>query len=236
MRFSVWLLIADEARAGVWQDILRRSGWPVVRLADPEDLGREAAAASGLVLVDEGVLGDDPVLGLRKLKPMAGAMPLILISAARLADQALIAALDAGADDYFPDSLDPRLVLAKLNSHLRRVLPQVTGALDTVLAPGGDLKLERRSRSVLVKTGGRWTPLATLTPTEAKLLSLFLARPGLVLERRYLLEAVWREEAEAALPAIVDKHVEALRRKLGAHGRRIRTVYGTGYILKEDAS
>ena len=125
--------------------------------------------------------------------------------------------------------------MAKLNAHMRRVLPLVAASLDTIMAPGGDIKLDRASQSVSVKAAaGRWVVTSPLTPTETKMLSLLLEHPGMLLERDYLLETVWQGEADNVLPGTVDKHVEALRRKLGSKGGRIKTVYGSGYVFRED--
>ena len=73
-----------------------------------------------------------------------------------------------------------------------------------------------------------------MTPTEFQLLALFLERSGKVLERRFIVEAVWQGEGEDIHPGTVDKHIESLRRKLGRSGTLVRTVYGVGYGLRED--
>ena len=69
--------------------------------------------------------------------------------------------------------------------------------------------------------------------TEFNLLTLFLEQPGKVLERRFIMETVWKGEEPDIRPGTVDKHVESLRRKLGKHGAKLRTVYGVGYAFRE---
>ena len=73
-----------------------------------------------------------------------------------------------------------------------------------------------------------------LTPTEFRLLALFLEQPNRVFDRRDIVEFVWQGEAGDIRPGTVDKHIESLRRKLGRLGSRVRTVYGVGYGYRED--
>ncbi len=235
--FRVWVVIHEPARVDAWRRVMALSGWPV----EPIDLAafsrRTAETITGLALLDLAVLNPQPQARVRELKAAAPAVPLLLTYAAPIPDAALIDMFEAGIDDYLPESLDPRLALAKLNSHLRRILPRVAQSLEVIFAPGGDIRLQRTGRRLSIKgPRGKWDGSAVLTPKEAKMLALFLEHPGMVLERRFLLEAVWDGEAEAVLPGTVDKHVESLRRKLGAKGSRIRTVYGSGYLFKEHES
>jgi DNA-binding response OmpR family regulator len=72
-----------------------------------------------------------------------------------------------------------------------------------------------------------------LTPTEFELLCCLASAPGSVFTRARLLERVWDGDwdwADAAHTRVVDSHIKALRRKLGAE--LIRTVHGVGYALE----
>lgn len=94
-----------------------------------------------------------------------------------------------------------------------------------------DLRVDAGRRELYVLRAGRWTRRDGLTVTELRLLERLLQARGAVLTREQLLDAVWGG-VEAVKPGIVDKHVAALRKKLGAYGRRIRSVYGAGYLLQ----
>lgn len=235
--FRVYAVIRQPARAKAWRLIMAQSGWPV-EILDLDAFSRRTTANNlGLALLDLEVLNPSPQARVRECKAAAPAVPLLLTCAVPVGEDVLIELFDAGIDDYLPESLDPRLALAKLNSHLRRVLPRVAESLGVIFAPGGDIRLQRDGRRLsMMGARGRWDQAQALTPMEAKMLALFLKHPGMVLERSFLLEAAWPGEAEAVLPGTVDKHVESLRRKLGAKGSRILTVYGSGYLFKEKGS
>ncbi|MDD5304174.1 MAG: winged helix-turn-helix domain-containing protein [Elusimicrobia bacterium] len=85
------------------------------------------------------------------------------------------------------------------------------------------------SRMVEVAAADSWCRLAILTPIECRLLCVLLNHAGRVLDRRLIIEAVWRERAPGIAPSVVDKHVGTLRRKLEGWSTRVRTVYGGGY-------
>jgi two-component system response regulator MtrA len=88
----------------------------------------------------------------------------------------------------------------------------------------GELSID--TRGMEVRRAGE--PVA-LTPTELRLLLAFAASPGVVLERRTLLNRVW-DHAWDGDTRVVDLHVQRLRAKIGAE--RIETVRGFGYKLR----
>ena len=236
-RLTFWVVQQDEALLKRWEYLLSREGWDI-RLG--QDFAAFCAAAAaphhklGIALIGYAVLrGESDAV--RRLKSRAPGMSVILTSAPGLDQEKVIEVLDAGADDHFVDTLDDRLLLAKLKAHLRRLLPSMASALDVLKSPGGELKLDRSKQVAWVKDGrGRWKPVHDLTPTEFQLLALFLERSGKVLERRFIVDAVWQGEGGDIHPGTVDKHIESLRRKLGRSGALVRTVYGVGYGLREE--
>jgi DNA-binding response OmpR family regulator len=68
-----------------------------------------------------------------------------------------------------------------------------------------------------------------LTPLEFGVLRLLIDREGRAVRRHALLEDVWGYDHAAAGSNVLEVVVRSLRRKLGAHGRRIETVRGLGY-------
>lgn len=231
-----WVVIKDPVRRKRWERLLAQGGW-TVSAADLEEVARAAKSDKlGLALVDWAAVAGSPS-ALRSLKACPGMLSILLTSTEKLSDAQIIEKLEAGADDYLPETLDGKLILAKLNALLRRILPKLSGVLDVLQAPGGDLKLDRSRQEVAVRgSRGKWNPIPSLTPTEFQLLILFLERPGTILERRFLLDTVWHDEAGEIRLGTIDKHIESLRRKLGPLGSRIQTVYGSGYAFKEAPS
>jgi DNA-binding response OmpR family regulator len=93
-----------------------------------------------------------------------------------------------------------------------------------------NIRVDASRRELLVRRGERWTRREGLTVRELQLLERLLHGRGRVTTREELLDAVWGG-VDGVRPGVVDKHMAALRRKLGAIGRRIRSVYGVGYTF-----
>jgi DNA-binding response OmpR family regulator len=96
--------------------------------------------------------------------------------------------------------------------------------------PSEDLRVDSSRRELWVRRNGRWSRRDGLTVRELQLLEALLAAGGRPATRERLLEAVWGG-VDGVSPGVVDKHMASLRKKLGAFGRRISSVYGVGYLL-----
>jgi DNA-binding response OmpR family regulator len=125
-----------------------------------------------------------------------------------------------------------RLLAAKLKAHARAAAPRAEAVL---WSPSRTLKLDlRRKRAFLRIGGGRWKALSDLTSTEFEILGLLLKGAGGPVERRFILETLWREQALDVRSDSVNKHVQALRRKLNRHGAFVKSLYGVGYAWREE--
>jgi two-component system alkaline phosphatase synthesis response regulator PhoP len=226
---GVWILVAEPERRRRWERVLARFGWPLEPGGLDSLLRSEASVA--LVLLDAAPIR--PLTeALVAIRSRSGSRCILATSAALLSNAAVIEALEQGVDDYFPESLDDRLIQAKIGAHLRRMPAALASTLETISASTGDVKLDKRARRVSVKNGREsWKDIDDLTPTEFSLLWLMIERRDAILERSLALESIWGDRAEHVGQGTVDKHVESLRRKLGPMGRRIRTVYGSGYLF-----
>src|SRR5262249_27209820 len=145
----------------------------------------------------------------------------ILMLTARDEDVDKIIGLEVGADDYMTKPFNPRELVARVKSILRRSTPERRHAESAVIHHG-ELSVDAGRREVHV--GEQEVQLA---PKEFDLLWELLAHRGLVLTRDQLLERVWGYTF-AGDTGTVDVHVRQLRRKLG-EASPIVTVWGVGY-------
>jgi two-component system, OmpR family, KDP operon response regulator KdpE len=151
--------------------------------------------------------------------------PIIVLSV-RDREEAKIAALDAGADDYLTKPFGVGELLARIRVAIRHA----TRPEDEPVFTSGDLKVDLTRR--LVTVAGREI---SLTPTEYDLLRALVAHVGTVITHRQLLRQVWgmAYEQDAHLLQV---NVSNLRRKLEpdpARPRFIQTEPGVGYRLRE---
>ena len=210
------VLVAEDDQGIATQLVrgLTRGGYRVTHvITGAETL---AAAEPDVVLLDLELPDADGVAVCRQLRQRSAAAIIVITAHGEEADRVL--ALDAGADDYLVKPFG----LAELQARIRAVLRRVK--------PGGEmirhgaLTVDVRTRKVSVDG----TPVA-LTPKEFDILECLAADPGRVISRQEILETVW--DAHWYGPTkVLDVHVAALRRKLGAAGL-IETVYGRGFRL-----
>lgn len=178
-----------------------------------------------VVLLD---LGLPDVDGLVVLGMLRGAtdVPVIVITA-RDDDPTIVAALDAGADDYVVKPFGLEHVAARIRAVLRRGGSSV--ADEPTIRVGG-LEIDPRTRKVTLDGAA-----VSLTRKEFDLLTALASRHGEVVSKRTLLSEVW-QQAYGGGDRTVDVHLSWLRRKLGetaAEPRFLHTVRGVGIRLAE---
>ena len=160
----------------------------------------------------------------RQLKTRAAtrAIPIIMISA-KSEEVDRVRGLETGADDYMVKPYSISELLARVRTQLRRVRPATMGQ---VLA-FGDITLDSETHRV-----SRGEDQLKLGPTEFRLLSTFMEKPGRVWSREQLLDRVWGRDIYVDTRT-VDVHVGRLRKVLTQHGGDdpLRTVRGSGYAL-----
>jgi DNA-binding response OmpR family regulator len=145
----------------------------------------------------------------------------ILMLTARDEDIDKIIGLEVGADDYMTKPFNPRELVARVKSILRRSTPERRDS-ETAEIRHGDLHVDAGRREVHI--GEEEIQLA---PKEFDLLWELLDHRGVVLTRDQLLERVWGYTF-AGDTRTVDVHVRQVRRKLG-DASPIVTVWGVGY-------
>lgn len=161
-------------------------------------------------------------------------IPVILLTARDTRDDR-VRGLDIGADDYVTKPFDPRELVARINSLLRRRGNNM--AAPRVIPVGNDTQRHEFSgmsftacTGTLLRTDGTTVRLSTV---ESRLLAVFLAHPNQVLSRQRLIDLTTRPDHEVFDRAI-DRQISRLRRKLGdnpAVPELLRTIWGDGYLL-----
>jgi len=160
--------------------------------------------------------------------PSMNNLPIIMLTA-RIEDTDKIIGLELGADDYVTKPFNPREVVARVRSVLRRSQSGISGEPRTVLQIGG-LKMDLARREVTVSGES-----VDLTPTEYDLLHTLLANPGYVFTRAELIEQSLGYEYES-MERTLDTHIKNLRKKIEIDPKQpeyIQTVYGVGYRLED---
>ncbi|MGY1743719.1 MULTISPECIES: response regulator [unclassified Blastococcus] len=160
-------------------------------------------------------------------------LPIVVVSA-RADTHDIVAALEAGADDYVTKPFHVREITARLRALRRRTgaarSEAETGAEEVLLDRHDEAPLVLRPHSGTVHRGTQQLPL---TVTEFRLLCELASVPGHVLSRQDLLERVW-QHGYFGDERIVDVHIRRLRTKVEldpGSPRLVLTVRGLGYRL-----
>lgn len=157
-----------------------------------------------------------------KTKPETRDLPVIMLSA-RSEEVDRVRGLETGADDYVVKPYSVSELMARVKTQLRRARPTLAGQ---VLA-FEDIELDAETHRVT--RGGEQLKLG---PTEFRLLSTLIEKPGRVWSRDQLLDRVWGRDIYVDTRT-VDVHVGRLRKALTQFGGQdpVRTVRGAGYSL-----
>ena len=161
----------------------------------------------------------------RRLRKFIDVPILLLTAMGEVEDR--ISGLESGADDYLTKPFEPRELLLRISTILRRV--QSTSEFDTKLAVKFGNLTFNLTRNELTNNGD----IVRLTKAEAHLLNLFAGRPGVTLTR----EELCRHSDIDPNGRAIDVQITRLRRKIESDPslpRYLCTVWGQGYILRPD--
>ncbi|NDH21992.1 MAG: response regulator, partial [Rhodobacteraceae bacterium] len=149
-------------------------------------------------------------------------IPVVMLSA-RAEEVDRVRGLETGADDYVVKPYSVIELMARVKAHLRRIRAAAVG--DRL--EYADIMLDPETHKVF-----RSQSELKLGPTEFRLLSTFMEKPGRVWSRDQLLDRVWGRDIYVDTRT-VDVHVGRLRKALCQHGGDdpLRTVRGAGYAL-----
>jgi len=215
------LIVEDESSIASFVALyLKNAGYSVRTVAKGADaLDQVSSDPPSLTILDLMLPDIDGIEVCRRIRKTSD-VPILMLTA-RDEDVDKIIGLEVGADDYLTKPFNPRELVARVKSILRRSTPERREAQSSQLRHG-DLLIDAGRREVRV--GEQEIQLA---PKEFDLLWELLDHRGLVLTRDQLLERVWGYTF-AGDTRTVDVHVRQLRRKLG-DASPIVTVWGVGY-------
>lgn len=226
------MLVDDEAGLRVTlADYLCRQGFGVTQAISAADARAQIAGnAFDLVLLDIMMPGEDGLSLCRHLAETRR-LPVIFITARGEATDRIVG-LEIGADDYVVKPFDPRELVARIRSVLRRAARGAADPADNMVYDFEGWRLDPLKRRLVDPEGA----VVTISSAEFRLLLAFLDHPRQVLDRDRLLDMVQGREAHL-FDRAVDNQISRLRRKIEPDSRNpqlIQTVWGGGYMLAAD--
>ena len=226
------LLVVDDDREirRLLDEYLTQSGYRVTGVGDGRSMRRALDEHRiDLVVLDLMLPGEDGLSLCRSLRAQSN-IPVLMLTA-RGSEIDRIVGLEMGADDYLAKPFNPRELLARVKSILRRAksLPHRQVAADVSRLRFGEWTLDLATRNIKAADG----LVVPLSGAEFRLLSIFLEHPQVVLSRDQLLELVSGRET-IPFDRSIDVLIGRLRKRLNDDGKEptlIKTVRGAGYVL-----
>ncbi|MDD5295962.1 MAG: response regulator [Rhodocyclaceae bacterium] len=219
-------LLAEYLDGNGYQTLTASDGagmWRVLETAKPD-----------LLVLDLNLPGEDGLMLCRALRAKSR-LPIVMLTA-RGDPVDRILGLEMGADDYLAKPFEPRELLARIRSVLRRTLslpPNLEPQLVRRMLFAG-WTLDIQARHLLDPQG----VMISLSGAEFRLLRIFLEHPNRVLNRDQLLNLAKGRDADP-FDRSIDLQVSRLRQKLGDDAKApqlIKTVRSEGYVLAADVS
>ncbi|MBT4288986.1 MAG: response regulator transcription factor [Deltaproteobacteria bacterium] len=220
---QILIIEDDEKLVDLLTDFLTNFGFQITAALHPQEgLDLLSKGSFDLIILDV-MLPDMDGFEVCKQVRKDSSIPIVMLTArGDVMDK--VVGLEIGADDYLAKPFEPRELVARIQSVLRR-----TGnASNSSICQFGDLSINLNNHDVKIKGNP-----VTLTSTEFQLLQLFIQHPDEVLSRDLIMESVQGIEWESYNRS-VDVLVSRLRQKLGddpKHPRYLKTIWGSGYLF-----
>jgi two-component system OmpR family response regulator len=223
------LVVDDDAEIrALLGEYLERNGFRVSLATDGREMRRALDASRPDIVVLDVMLPREDGLALCRDLRAQSSLPVIMLTA-KVEEVDRIIGLEMGADDYLPKPFNPRELLARIKSILRRTraLPPARPDVRRVRFAGWLLDLAARQ---LVSPDGVVTALSS---AEYRLLAVFVEHPNRVLHRNQLMDLALGRDA-TPFDRSIDVQVSRLRMRLRDDAREpriIKTVRSEGYLL-----
>jgi len=220
----------DERIRGLLQKFLIRNGFLVSAARDAAQARRLLAGLEfDMLILDVMMPGEDGLPLTRDLRRSLSVPILLLTAKGETANR--IEGLEAGADDYLVKPFEPKELLLRVSAILRRVPQAKPAQAAPKMLHMGEVRYD-------MDRGELWRgdDPVRLTATEAALMRIFAAQPGVALSRDKLVGDAPEEEGSGSDRA-VDVQITRLRRKIEDDPkapRYLQTVRGEGYMLQPD--
>jgi two-component system OmpR family response regulator len=226
------ILIVDDDRdiRSLLADYLEANGCKTSTAADGAAMHQALASHRiDLVVLDLTLPGEDGLTLCRNLRAHSS-LPVVMLTARGSALDRILG-LEMGADDYLPKPFEPRELLARIRSVLRRTraLPPNLEAPTAERLGFAGWSLDLTARHLVDPQG----MVVSLSGAEFRLLKVFLEHPNRVLNRDQLLNLTQGRDADP-YDRSVDLMISRLRQKLGEDARApqlLKTVRNEGYVL-----
>jgi two-component system, OmpR family, response regulator len=225
------LIVDDDAEIrNLLREYFQENGYRVTVAADGKSLWAATKATQpDLIILDVMLPGEDGISLCRALRARSD-VPIIMLTA-RGEDTDRIVGLEVGADDYLPKPFNPRELLARVKSVLRRAksLPANLRREEVRAFRFAGWTLDVATRNLTAPD----SVVIPLSGTEFKLLRIFLDHPNRVLTRDQLVELMMSRDA-VPFDRALDVQISRLRNRLRDDAKEpaiIKTVRGQGYVL-----
>lgn len=231
MQHKILIIDDDSKLINLLCDYLGGHGFDVVYQFHGNDIRSQIEKKSpDLIILDYMMPGKDGLAVLQDIRRV-GQVPVIMLTA-KGEETDRIVGLELGADDYIGKPFNPRELLARIKAVLRR---QPFGTDDnasneTLILRTGGMELNTAAHTISVDE-----KVSDLTTTEFKILQVLMKHPNKVLSRDQIMNLAQGKDF-MAFDRSVDIHISKIRAKVEddpSSPKRIKTIWGTGYMLVE---
>lgn len=216
------LVVDDDTRIrNLLKQYLSENGFRVTVAGNAEDARRKLVGLDFDLLVLDIMMPGESGVDLTKSLRTEKDVPILMLTALSETDNR-ITGLEAGADDYLPKPFDPRELILRINSILRRGGPMTTPKVEQLVFGPYTFQIAKRE----LKRGGE---ALKLTDREQEILAIFAARAGETIPRHELVG----DDSEVG-ERTIDVQINRLRRKIERDPSNpvwLQTVRGIGYRL-----
>lgn len=225
VQYRILVIDDEENIRTLLCETLRLSGYlPTAAKSGTEAISLIRNQAFDLVLLDINMPIVDGFKVLEKIRDLKSDLPVIMLSA-RSDKIDVVSGLKQGADDYVSKPFSIEELITRIETVLRRVQPKWGSSLLQV----GPITLNGETHEVYFDKEN-----VELSKTEFRLLQYLMERPGIVIEKDAILNAIWGYDFDA-VTTVVDTYISYLRKKLHRDGYvGIRTVRGVGFQIKAE--
>lgn len=229
------LLVDDDTKLQMLLiKYLESYGFKTLAVADGQSVMRSLKSDTPDIIILDIMLGNENGLDILKEIRKVSLIPVVMLTAKGEETDRIIG-LELGADDYLPKPFNPRELLARLNSVLRRSTNDNSKG-NSVSQPtqmvSEEYVLNTEKRVLIINK----TELS-LSTTEYRIIKAMVKSPNRVFSRDELLN-IARGKDFMAFDRSIDVHISNLRTKIGkiseTSKKRIKTVWGIGYMLEEN--